>query len=251
MAIQHYWYTGQLRNYLLQFCSVFHGLNVVTGKGEDGTKMAIPVPIVVGNRDRVVAAIQAGNTQNKPFSIPTMSAFMQGIDLAPERRKGVGTRDRKVFLPKGGIFPDDLKTNYRLMPIPYNINIELSLYASNTDQMYQMLEQLLLLFDPVLQIQISDATFDWTKITQIELTGLSNEENYPLSVDKRIIVWTFNFTMPVYLSAPMDIKDEIVREINVRLGNMDGFAPQLQEVDAEGELQPFSEVWGPIVNITF
>ena len=35
--------------------------------------------------------------------------------------------------------------------------MELSIYASNTDQMYQILEQILILFDYDLQVQFNDA----------------------------------------------------------------------------------------------
>lgn len=246
--IQEYWYNEQLRAYILQFCGVFSGLKTLTGLGADGKRTLISVPVLVGNKDRVVAAIQAGNTQNRPFSLPAMSAWMQGLDLAPERRKGVGVVDRKVYLPSGGVFPDDLKIATRVMPIPYNANFELSIYASNTDQMYQILEQLLILFDPILQIQTTDAPFDWTKITTIELTNISNEENFPIGGDKRITVWTLGFTMPIYLSAPMDLKENIVHEINIRLGDLSGF--NLEEIDSDGTVQPFTEVYGPVIRVS-
>jgi hypothetical protein len=247
--ITEYFYAKQLRSYIRQFCGIFTGLTIVTGIGETGEPSTYRVPIVVGSRDRVVAAIMSGNTQNKPFSIPMMSATLSGLDLSPERRKGVGVVDRKVYLPTGGVFPDDLRLNKRIMPIPYNANMELAVYASNTEQMHQMIEQILMLFDPVLQLQTSDAPFDWTKITSVELTGINNEENYPIGTEKRIIVWSFNFLVQIYLSAPMDIRDEIIREINIRIGNMNGMA--LDEVDADGELQPFQEVYGPVLNIHY
>jgi hypothetical protein len=247
--IVEYWYSKQLRSYIRQFCGIFTGLSVVTGIGESGEPSVYQVPIVVGSRDRVVAALMSGNTQNKPFSIPMMSATLSGLDLAPERRKGVGVVDRKVYLPSGGVFPDDLRVNKRVMPIPYNANMELAFYASNTEQMHQMIEQILILFDPVLQLQTSEAPFDWTKITSVELTGINNEENYPIGTERRIIVWSFNFVVQIYLSAPMDIRDDIIREINIRLGNMNGMA--LNEVDADGELQPFQEVYGPLITVQY
>lgn len=249
MAITEYWYNNQLRNYIKQFCGVFAGLSVSTGIGENGSTSLYSTPIVVGSRDRVVAAIMNGNTTNKTFSIPMMSANLQGIELAPERRKGTGYVDNRVFLPAGGVFPTDLLVSTRIMPIPYNTTFELAVYASSTQQMHQIIEQILLLFDPVLQLQLSDAPFDWTKITTLELTGINNEENYPIGQDKRIIVWSFNFLMPIYLSAPMDIRENLIREINIRLGN--GNSMDLSEVDADGEMQPFSEVFGPVLNIKY
>jgi len=243
--IPFYYYEGQLRKYLIQFCNIFTGLKVETGKGECDEPEFMTVPIRVGSKDRVVAALEAGNTQNKPFSLPMMSAFMTGLARAPNR-KGIGVVDRRVFLPEGGVYPQDLKTVVRVMPIPYVMTIELALYASNTQQLHQILEQLLVLFDPFLQIQTTDAAFDWTKITNVELTAINNEENYPPGGDRRVIMWTLTFDMPIYLSIPLDVRDEIVRKIFIRIGDLAGFVPD--EYDADGNLSPFlpGYDWGTI-----
>ena len=234
--ITSYFYEGQLRKYLMQFCHIFTGLKVETGKGECGDAEFMSVPIRIGSKDRVVAALESGNTQNKPLSLPIMSAFMTGISMATHR-KGIGVVDRRVYLPSGGVFPVDLKTIERVMPVPYTMNVELAIHASNTQQMHQILEQLLVLFDPSLQLQTSDAAADWTKITTVELVAVNNEENYPLGGDRRMITWTLNFEMPIYLSIPLDVKDEIVRKILIRIGDMEGFV--LNEYDENGDLVPF------------
>jgi hypothetical protein len=236
--INNYFYEGQLRSYLLQFCNIFAGLKVITGKGECDEPEFLTVPISVGNRDRVVAAIQAGNTQNKPFSLPMMAASISSISLAPNR-KGVGTVDKKVYLPAGGAYPQDLRTVVRVMPIPYVMTTELGIYASNTNQLHQILEQLLMIFDPVLQIQTSDSAFDWTKITTVELVGINNEENYPAGGDRRVVQWSLNFETPIYISAPVDIRDELVRKIIVQIGDLDNFT--IDEFDEDGNLVPFAD----------
>lgn len=234
--INNYFYEGQMRSYLLQFCNIFAGLQVRTGKGECDEEEFMTVPITVGSRDRVVAAIMAGNTQNKPFSVPCMAASISGIQLATSR-KGVGVVDRRVFLPAGGVYPADLRTVVRVMPIPYMMTVDLSIYASNTNQMHQILEQIFMLFDPVLQIQTSDAAFDWTKITTVELTNINNEENYPPGGDRRVMQWSLNFSIPIYISAPVDVKDELVRKITITIGDLDGFL--INEFDEDGNLVPF------------
>ena len=235
--IPYYFYQSQFRKYLLQFCNIFAGLKVKTGNGECDVPEFITVPIRLGSRDRVVAAIEAGNTQNKPISVPMMSAYMAAISLSPNR-KGVGVVDRRVFLPQGGVYPEDLRTSVRVMPIPYVMETELALYASNTEQLHQMLEQILVLFDPCLQIQKSDSALDWAKITNVELISISNEENYPAGGDRRVLVTTLRFEMPIYLTTPMDIRDELVRKIIIQIGDLDGF--NVEEFDENGQLRPFA-----------
>ena len=239
--ITQYFYDEQIRAYLLQFCAIFSGLKIMTGNGATGEPEMVSVPINVGSKDRVAAAIMEGNTHNRQFSLPQMSAYITGIDLAPERRKGIGVIDSRVYMPNGGVFPEDLAVAKRVMPIPYNLEAEVSIYASSTNQLHQILEQLLLLFDPILQIQTTDAPFDWTKITYVELMGINNEENYPMGTDRRMIIWTLTFSLPIYLSIPLEVRDEVVHKVITRIGDLDGFA--LNEFDENGELQPFSTVF--------
>lgn len=244
--INSFYYEGQLRSYLLQFCHIFAGLRVQTGNGECAEPEYMTVPISIGSRDRVVAALQSGNTQNKPFSIPALAASMSNISL-PTSRKGVGIVDKRVYLPQGGVFPDDLKTVTRVMPVAFTMSVELALYASNTNQLHQILEQILVLFDPTLQIQTSDAAFDWTKLTSVELTAINNEENYPPGGDRRIIMWSLNFDIPIYISAPVDIKDDLVRKIVITYGDLEGFI--VNELDEEGNQIPFEpgSNWGSTI----
>lgn len=238
--IEHYFYDNQLRSYLLQFCSIFYGLRVKTGKGACDEQQFISVPIVVGHKDRVVAAIMAGNTQNRTFSLPTMAVHLQNLAVAPERRRTPGILDQRVTMPVGGVFPDDLTVIKRAMPVPYNATIELSIYASNTDQLYQLLEQILVLFNPDVQLQKSDGPFDWTKITKVELTDIANEENYPMGTDRRLINWTLTFEVPIYLSIPMGVKDDLVRKIIIQIGDLGSMV--VNEVDADGHITRFNEL---------
>jgi hypothetical protein len=238
--ISNYHFDNQLRAYMLQFVSIFYGLQVQTGKGECDEPEFIQVPVVIGNKDKVVAAIMTGNTNNRSFALPLMSAHLVSLAQAPERRKVQAYVDQRVTMKAGGVFPDDLTVVKRAMPIPYNMTLELSIYASNMQQRDQILEQLLVLFNPDLQIQKSDGPFDWTKLTKVELTDISNEENYPTGTDKRIITWTLMFEVPIYLSIPMGVKDDLVRRITIRIGDLDSM--QIGVVDENGEILPFGTV---------
>jgi len=124
------------------------------------------------------------------------------------------------------------------MPIPYIMTIELSIYSSNTQQQHQILEQLLMIFDPAIQIQKDDSAFDWTKISVVENTGVNIEENYPPGGDRRMLISSLTFDLPIYISAPMNIKEELVRSIIIRLGDLSGFS--VNEYDDDGNLVPFT-----------
>jgi len=241
--ITSYYYNEQFKRAITQFSSIFSGLQVLTGVREDGERHAMDVPVRYGSIDRVVASVSNGFTQNKMLTLPVMSTYLLEVELAPERRKGVGMTERKTIMPQGGVFPNDLKVMERYMPIPYNMTFELAIYASNMDQMFQILEQILIVFDPTLQIQTNDSPYDWTSQTNVELLSIQQEENYPIGTEKRMIVWTLNFRMESWITPPMDLKDNLVKKIVMRFGDLNGFA--LDEYDQSGELMPFSgEIWG-------
>lgn len=241
--INNFFYEGQLRAYLRQFMAVFYGLQVKTGRGECEEEF-ITVPCVMGSKDRVVAALFAGNTQNRVISVPAMAVFMQNLEIANERRKVPSMLDQRVVMPVGGVFPTDLTVLKRAMPVPYDMDIELSILASNTEQLHQILEQILVLFNPDLQIQRSDSPYDWTVLTNVLLTGINNEENYPAGDRGRLITWTLNFRIPIFLSVPQGVKDDLVRKIIIDIA---GNTNKSLEVDEDGNLVPFGNSIASIV----
>lgn len=231
------------------FAAIFAGLKVHTGKMATGDVGVITVPIRYASADRVVEALGANNaTQNKLHTLPMMAVYMNSLELAPDRLHGVGGKDRRTFLEQGGVFPADIKSITRVVPIPYDMMMELSLYASNTDQMYQMIEQILMLFDAyTLELQFNDKFFDWTRLTTLELLSIGNEENVPQLTERRTIVQTLSFKLPIWLSPPAEIRRDIINEIHIRLGNIDGF--NLDQIDENGDLAPFNDdaEWGNTV----
>ena len=166
-----------------------------------------------------------------------MSAYINAIQMAPESRKGVGNTKRQTYLPQGALFPDGLETVHQYMPVPYKISAELSIYASNTEQHFQILEQILMVFDPIVQIQTSDALFDWTKLTTVELDNINFDQSYPIGTDRRMIMSTLSFIFPIYISAPANLKNDFIKDIYVRIGAVSSSANTSQEMidDLDGQ----------------
>lgn len=247
-GIKQYYYDEQFKRYIVQFMEIFRGLTVVTGKRGDGETRDMPVPIVYGSKDRVTANILHKTTQNSPIRVPTMSAYLSSLNLAPEYRKGIGNIRRETFLPKGGVLPNDVKTVRQLMPVPYTFEIDLNIYTSNTEQQFQILEQILMFFDPTLQIQTSDETFDWTKISIVELVGIRFDETYPLSTERRVITTGLSFKFPVWLSGPSELKNEFVNDIYARITTMSDENEFLEEIFSAMDEEYTLQVSGDEVN---
>lgn len=213
-----YFYNQQLRKYILQFCAIFSGLQVKVGKTATQEERLISVPIHYSTTDRVVASIYAHNTQNAPIRLPVMSVWNNGLNLDMHRAKGTGGERRNTFTPLGGLVPDDTRVIHQRMPVPYTMDMELGIYCSNTDQECQILEQILPLFDPTLTIQTSDALFDWTRLTHVELKSVNNESNFPVGGERRVIQKTIQFQIPIWIDIPANVRKDFVEKIFLRVG---------------------------------
>lgn len=233
-----YWDNGDLRRAIIQFMAVFSGLQVKVGRLRtnetidttdcDGNIVSsepvfldprlITVPIHYGSQDRVVASILADNTQNKLLRLPIMSAYFKGIELRKDWLSGLGAQRRNSYVPSGGLVPDDIQVVHQRRPATWTMTMQLGLYASNTEQHLQMLSQILMLFDPQLQIHVSDGLFDWTKISQLELMSVNMDEVYPALQDRRIIQSTLTFEVVCYLDTPAQVKTNFIKEVFARIG---------------------------------
>lgn len=216
--IETYYYDERLRKIIVQFAAVFAGMQVQIGSSETEGPRLIQVPIKNASVDRVVGAIKGENTQNKPLRLPIMAFSLNNLVLAPELFKGIGQTRRNTYVPVGGVVPDDVRVVEQRQPVPYKAEFTLSMFASNQDQHYQLMEQILMMFNPDIQLQTSDDVFDHTRMTQLELTSISFDENVPQGVDRRTIVSTLIFTTTVYMSVPSKVHQRFVEEIFLRVG---------------------------------
>lgn len=236
-ASKEFYYNHQIRRYLVQFMTIFAGMQVRVGWNEDKEPRLAPIPIVNASKDRVVAAIKGENTQNKPLRLPMFSVTITGITQDPDRRKGVAGSRRQTFMPTGGLFPEDISVVQQRMPVPYTLEVELAIWASNQEQHYQIIEQIAMIFDPDLQIQSSDELFDWTRLTRVQLEDIRFEENVPAGADRRIIQTNMNFTMPIWIAVPADVHKRYIKDIFIRIGAVSTLSDDSFEIVADLDSQ--------------
>jgi hypothetical protein len=250
---QAYWYNDQLKRYITQFMAIFSGLQVQVGRNADlNTPSLVPATIHYGSHDRVVAALMADNTQNKPLRLPMMTAYMENLELAQDLMHGTGTERRSSYVPTGGLLPNDVEVVHQRAPVPYRMTVQLGIYASNTDQHFQILEQILMLFEPQLMIQTSDSVFDLTRLTTVKLMSLSMDQQHPIGTDRRIIQSTVRFEMPVYLASPADVRKDFIKTIKLRIGMVDNAITQSGDiVSALDDLGIVYEEWANGADVGF
>ena len=105
------------------------------------------------------------------------------------------------------------------MPVPYNLTMNIDIWSGNTDQKLQLLEQVLILFNPSIQLQHNNNPLDWTSLYEVELTDIQwSNRSVPAGVDETIDVATLTFLLPVWLSPPAKVKRQKI--INTIITNI-------------------------------
>ncbi len=237
-SFDNYFYNKQIKNYILQFMSIFSSMKIKTGKGSMGSEEFITVPIRYSGANRMIENILAGFTTNKPIRLPLFSARMTHIELSVIEQKGVGSVDRRTFLPTGVSFPDGIKTVYRRVPTPYTLSFELNLYTSNEDQKFQIIEQITSIFDPIIQLQFSDDPFSWMKISMLKLESITFDDTYPVDIGNKVLLCTFGFTTTIWMSVPIDFKDNFIKSISLRISDMNN----LSNININYPNPPYDEI---------
>lgn len=211
-----FFYDRQIRRLILQVNRMFSGIYVQTGVMADGSPKLRQVPIRYGETSRMVNNIIRQNSQNKILSTPFMAVYITSVNMAPDRRQAPQfTRtdliDEREFNRATGEYTQnrgDRFTVIRHMAVPYNFTFQLDIWTSNIDQKMQIMEQIMMLFNPAIDFQTSDSPLDWTAISYAEMqdsitwTGKS----VPVGTEDQIDVGSFQFNMPYWINPPAKLE---------------------------------------------
>ena len=207
-----YFYDGQIRRYVTQFMRVFIGFKYKTG---DGTIKHVPV--TYGDMTRQVAAIIKENSENKLSSVPKISCYISGLEMDSTRLADasfvskLNIRERAWEEVDGQVEYQNYQgggyTVERLMPTPFKLSMKADIWTSSTDQKLQLTEQILVLFNPSLEIQTTDNYIDWTSLSVIDLSSINfTSRSIPVGTESDIDVCSLEFKMPIYISPPAKVK---------------------------------------------
>ena len=212
---QQFFYDQQIRRFLLQFIRAFSNFQVEYGKDRDGNTTLVTVPVKYGDATRMVSSIVRENSENKIIPTPMISCYVTGLEYNAERRQDPTFIDKKhIRMRKFDPNTNEYNTQQgnaftveRVMPVPYTLQLNVDVWTSNTNQKLQLLEQLLVLFNPALEIQSTDNYLDWTSLSYIELANTQwSSRTVPVGVDEQIDIATLSFTVPIWLTAPAKVK---------------------------------------------
>ena len=182
---------------------------------KDGKGNLTEVPVMYGDLTRQVANIIRENSENKIPSAPRMAVYITGLAMDTARLADssyinkINIREQ-AYDSNNNEYLNQEGKNYtveRLMPTPYTLTVNVDIWSTNTDQKLQILEQILMLFNPSLEIQTTDNYIDWTSLSVVNLENLTfSSRSVPVGVDSEIDIATMTFNTPIYISPPVKVK---------------------------------------------
>ena len=205
-----YYYDGQIRRYLTQIIRLLSNFVVRYG---DGT--LVRVPVMYGDADRQAASIINQNSENTLPATPKIAVYVTDFDLARDRLGDATYVGKMHFRERAvdeetGMYTNEQGKNYtveRLMPTPFTLTVKVDIWSANTEQKLQILEQILVLFNPSLEIQTTDNYVDWTSLSVVELGDVVfSSRTIPTGTNSAIDVASLTLTTPVWISPPVKVK---------------------------------------------
>jgi hypothetical protein len=232
-----YFYDGQIRRYLTQIVRAFSNFQYKDGDGELRT-----IPVLYGDITRQVANVIRDNSENKIPSAPRMGIYITGLQMDRARLSDssyvskINLRERTYDDTLNSYTNEQSKgyTVERLHPTPYTLSVNVDIWSTSTDQKLQILEQIMMLFNPDLEFQTTDNYIDWTSLSVLQLENVNfSSRSIPVGTESDIDVATLGFTAPIYISPPVKVKklgvitDIITSIFNPDTGtiSLDGFNP--------------------------
>jgi hypothetical protein len=204
-----YFYDGQIRRYLTQFIRALSGFKF---KESDGTLREIPVRFATA--DKQVANILRQNSENFLMQAPFITVYISNLELSRARLQDpnfvskVNVREREydevnnVYTTSKG---SDV-TVERLMPNPFQLTMTADIWTTSIDQKLQVLEQIVVLFNPAIELQTTSSYLDWTSLTTLELMDIQYTNQTVPNGDQDFEIASLTFMAPIWLSPPSKVK---------------------------------------------
>ena len=233
MQRKPYFYDAQLKRILIQLMSCFAGYQVQTGVQRDGKAHFRSVPVLYGDMSRVAAFILNGDDQvNVVSHVPVMAVYMTGLSQDPMYRHGGQITQKFIYTERAMDQNNELiaerpgikKTVETNMPVPYKMNIELSIWASNNDEGYQLVEQIATMFNPSVEVQWSESMANQAAVSELFFDGdIRMEKASPAGADMDpLYVFSLPFSITIQLSPPAKVYDsKVIYHIHVPIYDME------------------------------
>jgi len=222
------YYHGTIRKYIIGFGNLFNGIVIARLNTAGERIQSIAVPLAYGPKERFLVRLRQDPNfeQAVAITLPRMGFEITGMTYAPTRKLSSTIKNVTLKFDDN----DRLKTQY--VPVPYDINILLSIFVSNADDGAQILEQILPYFRPEFTTNIRlIPEMNVVVDTPVVLQDVSIEDTYDGDFDtRRALIYNLNFSMKAYIYGPVANQGVIKRSVTNFFGDVPADSAQIERL---------------------
>ena len=210
MFAQQY-YHGAIRKYVIAFGNLFNDI-IIQRLDVNGNRIqSILVPLAYGPKEKwLVRLVQDPNLDaDVAITLPRMGFEITGMSYASSRKLSSTLQNVRLR-------PSDFsRLNTQFIPVPYDIDFQLSVFVKNADDGAQIIEQILPFFRPEFTTQVNLIPEMQVVVdTPIVLNGVTIEDTYEGDFDsRRALIYNLTFSVKAYLYGPISNSGIIQRAI--------------------------------------
>jgi hypothetical protein len=196
-----YFYHEILRRTVISFGTLFNNISIKHTNSSDQIVSVVKVPLAYGPTQKFLARLNQSPDLNKSTSLtlPRMSFEFTGLTYDSSRK----VTTTQTFLAKDPNTGSETKKTY--MPVPYNMQFELSIMAKLNDDALQIIEQILPYFQPAynLTVELVEEIGEKRDIAVV-LENVTMQDDYEGDFStRRVLLYTLRFTAKTYLFGPV------------------------------------------------
>lgn len=245
-----YFYHEIFRRTIIGFGTLFNNISVKHTNDSGKVIDVIKVPLAYGPTQKFLARLEQSPDLSKPVQItlPRMSFEMTGIQYDASRK----VTTTQAFTSKDSADGTVVKKSY--MPVPYNMQFELSIMSKLNDDALQIVEQILPYFQPSynLTIKLVDEINEKRDIP-IVLESVTMVDDYEGNfTTRRVLIYTLRFSAKTYLFGPISTATkDIIKKSTISLSSGEPSPSTTREITYSATPRAIKNYTGIVVtNIT-
>jgi hypothetical protein len=241
-----YFYHEILRRTVISFGSLFNNITIKHKNNSDEVVSSIKVPLAYGPTQKFLARLTQSPDLNKPVQItlPRMSFEFTGLTYDATRK----STTTQTFTTKSAT--DGTETKKVFLPVPYNMQFELSIMSKLNDDALQIVEQILPYFQPAyaMTVELVDLVNEKRDVPVV-LENITMQDDYEGDfTTRRVLIYTLRFTVKTYLFGPISsATKDIIKKTTVSYITGDTTNTPTREVVYSAEPRAIKNYTGTVV----
>tara|TARA_R110002074_G_scaffold134409_1_gene278526 strand:- start:403 stop:1251 length:849 start_codon:yes stop_codon:yes gene_type:complete len=229
------YYNQIVRKYIIGFGNLFNDI-VVQRLNSAGVRVqSIGVPVAYGPKEKFLVRLAQDSSLEKEVMVqlPRMGFEITGMSYAGQRKLSSTIKNARYDTS------DNNRLRTQFVPVPYDIQILLSIFVKNADDGTQILEQIVPYFRPEFTTNIKLVpSMNIVMDTPIVLNSVNIEDTYEGDfLTRRALIWNLDFTIQGYFFGPVSTTGVIKRtQVDFHANNIVGSSRNSRLVIVPGQL---------------